>query len=171
MSRCSHVTAPTQFAAAGTIRSEVGRIRSEVLRRAVERALRAPSLANTQPWRWRIGEDSVELHADWDRQLTSTDPDRRDLIISCGAALHHLRVALAALGWSSSVRRLPDPESAAHLATVYPGQERADWQDAELTSAIERRRTDRRHLSARPVPPAALQALAGQAARLGATCT
>jgi hypothetical protein len=146
MSQCSHVTAPTQFVAAGTIRSEV-------LCRAVERALRAPSLANTQPWRWRIGENSIELHADWDRQLTSTDPDRRDLIISCGAALHHLRVALAALGWSSSTRPLPDPENAAHLATVYPGQERADWQDAGLASAIERRRTDRRHLSARPVPP------------------
>lgn len=32
--------------------------------RAVELALRAPSLHNTQPWRWRIADDAVELHAD-----------------------------------------------------------------------------------------------------------
>lgn len=145
-----------------------GTIRSDVARRAVERALRAPSVANTQPWRWRIGEGMVQLHADWDRQLPSVDPDRRDLVISCGAALHHLRVALAAAGWGASTQRMPDRENAAHLATVYPGRQPADGQDAELAGAIDRRRTDRRRLSARPVPPDTLQALTRQAARLGA---
>jgi hypothetical protein len=62
------------------------------LAEAVQHAMRAPSVHNTQPWLWRIGPGVVELHADWTRHLAATDPDRRDLLLSCGAALHHLRV-------------------------------------------------------------------------------
>jgi hypothetical protein len=86
--------------------------------RAVEQATRAPSVHNTQPWRWRIGPHSVDLHADWDRHLPATDPDRRDLVLSCGVALHHLRVALAATGLHTEIDRFPDPEDCGHLATV-----------------------------------------------------
>ena len=82
----------------------------EVLMRATERALRAPSVHNSQPWQWRISDGVVELHADPNRHLVGTDPDRRDLVISCGAALHHLTVALADLGVSTTTERLPDPE-------------------------------------------------------------
>ena len=64
------------------------------LAEAVERALRAPSVHNTQPWLWRINPRVIELHADWTRHLAATDPDRRDVLLSCGAALHHLQVAL-----------------------------------------------------------------------------
>ena len=67
------------------------------LAEAVEHALRAPSVHNTQPWRWRIDDADgvVELYADRNRHLSATDPDGRDLLISCGAALDHLVVALA----------------------------------------------------------------------------
>ena len=104
---------------------------------AVEHALRAPSVHNTQPWRWRIGEDRVELHSDPDRHLPVTDPDRRDLVLSCGAALHHLTVAMAASGVSAAVERLPDPEDRTHLATVSVG--RGPATGAELFPAIGRR--------------------------------
>jgi hypothetical protein len=53
---------------------------------AVEDALRAPSVHNSQPWRWRISVDEVRLHADLQRHLIVTDPDLRDLVLSCGAA-------------------------------------------------------------------------------------
>jgi len=59
-------------------------------------AARAPSVHNTQPWRWRVDAESLHLYADASRQLPNTDPDGRDLILSCGAALHHCVVALAA---------------------------------------------------------------------------
>ena len=62
--------------------------------------------------------DSIELPADEARDLTATDPDRRDLLLSCGAALHHLQVALAALDLTVCVHRLPDLENLDHLATV-----------------------------------------------------
>jgi nitroreductase len=64
--------------------------RTADLSTAIEHALRAPSVHNTQPWRWRIRPNAVELHADWNRHLVATDPDRRDLVLSCGAALHHV---------------------------------------------------------------------------------
>jgi hypothetical protein len=93
-------------------------IQTTDLGRAAEHALRAPSVHNTQPWRWRIRPEAIELHADWNRYLPATDPDRRDLILSCGAALHHVQVACAARGLAVEVDRLPDPQNSGHLATV-----------------------------------------------------
>jgi hypothetical protein len=135
---------------------------------AVERALRAPSVHNTQPWRWRIADDAVQLHADWTRHLVATDPDRRDLVLSCGAALHHLLVALAARGLDAAVDRLPDPDDTGHLATVTlrPGAGLAA--DPALQRAIDRRRTDRRRMSHRPVPLEHLRLLDEHARRAGA---
>jgi hypothetical protein len=66
----------------------IGDVRLD-LHRAAERAVLAPSTLNTQPWRWRVHASRLELFADLDRQVTSIDPQRRLLTISCGAALHH----------------------------------------------------------------------------------
>ena len=143
-------------------------IETTVLGMAVEDALRAPSVHNTQPWRWRIHPEMVELHADWNRHLPATDPDRRDLIMSCGAALHHLQVACAVRGLAVEVDRLPDPEDRSHLATVAIRPGPGDPADAALFPAIHRRRTDRRRMSHRPVPPGFLRTLAAQAHRVGA---
>ncbi|MHA6794283.1 Acg family FMN-binding oxidoreductase [Pseudonocardia bannensis] len=144
------------------------RSRPADLSAAVEHALRAPSVHNTQPWHWRITAHTVELHADWDRHLAATDPGRRDLVLSCGAALHHLQVALAALDVSVRVDRLPDPEDLGHLATVeiLPGP--GDEAEAALFDSIARRRTDRRRMSHRPVPVGHVATLAEQASRHGA---
>jgi len=54
-------------------------------------AARAPSVHNTQPWRFRVGEFAIELYADMGRKLR-TDPLGREMLISCGAALFGLRL-------------------------------------------------------------------------------
>jgi hypothetical protein len=143
--------------------------RDSDLAAAVEQALRAPSVHNTQPWRWRLLTDRVELHADRNRHLAATDPDRRDLVLSCGAALHHLRVALAARGLTTAVERMPDPENADHLATVTLAAAGPDPVDAALHREIGRRRTDRRRMSHRPVPAEHLDELTAQARQAGRT--
>lgn len=139
-----------------------------ILRRALGSAVRAPSVYNSQPWRWRASTtDGVDLFADPDRHLITIDVDGRDLLLSCGAALHHLVVALAGAGWSAQVERFPDPENTHHLAHVQPLITAPPTDVARLARAIPRRRTDRRRFSAQPVDEALLETLIGQAAACG----
>jgi nitroreductase len=132
---------------------------------AITLANRAPSVHNTQPWRWRVAGESIHLTADHTRRLRATDLDGRDLLLSCGAALHHLQVALAALGWRTEVRHVPDPN---HLATVTASPNPPSTEDTALADAITRRRTDRRRFSSRPVPGAHLELMVERAAKTGA---
>lgn len=130
-------------------------------------ATRAPSIHNSQPWRWRVGHDSLHLYTDPDKHLPNTDPDSRDLLVSCGASLHHAVVALAALGWQAKVQRLPDPLQPAHLAAVEVYRNPTSDLDVTLAAAIPRRRTDRRHYAWWPVPAANITLMGSRAARAG----
>ncbi|MGD9528052.1 Acg family FMN-binding oxidoreductase [Pseudonocardia sp.] len=131
----------------------------DLIRRAVTQALRAPSLHNIQPWLWRMGDGVVELYLDTSRRLPATDPLDRELVISCGAALHHVQVALAGLGSGARVRRLPDPDDPGHLATVTTVPGVVD-EDRALAPYLSHRRTDRRRYSGWPVPAETLGELA-----------
>lgn len=141
---------------------------ASALRRAVEYAGRAPSVHNSQPWRWRIGPDGVDLYADPDRQLPATDADGRDVLLSCGAALHHLLVALAGLGFAARVERFGDPEDPTHLARVRPTDGTPTPGAVRLAGAVARRHTDRRRFGSRPVDRPVLDALVRAAAGWGA---
>lgn len=117
---------------------------SNVITAAVELACHAPSLHNSQPWHWVVNETSVDLFLDPRRTVTSTDKSGREAIISCGAALDHFRVAMAASGWITNVDQFPNPNNLNHLASInfgpteYVAQARRD-----LADAILRRRTSR----------------------------
>ena len=133
---------------------------------ALRLANRAPSVHNTQPWRWLVGDDSVHLLADWSRHVPATDPDGRDLIVSCGAALHHLRVALAARGRHATVHRLPGGDLN-HLATIELSPGEPSEEDIVLARAIPRRHTDRRGFTSWAVPSGHLDLMARHAAAAG----
>ena len=140
---------------------------AETSRSALSLAVRAPSVHNSQPWQWRVGEHSLHLYADPDLHLPHTDPDARDMLLSCGAALNHCVVAFAALGWQSKVHRLPNPDERHRLASIELYRYPANEVDITLAAAIPRRRTDRRHYSAWPVPQGDLALMGARAARAG----
>jgi nitroreductase len=140
---------------------------AEKVRAVLALATRAPSIDNTQPWRWRVGRASLHLYADSGMQLPITDPDGRDLMLSCGATLNHCIIALAATGWHAEVCRLPDPADPSHLAAIEVWPRTPDRADITLAAAIEPRRTDRRIYSARPVPASAIAVMDALAARMG----
>lgn len=138
-----------------------------VLEKAARAAQHAPSVFNTQPWSWRITGDTLELYADSTRRLDTVDRDGRLLLLSCGAALHHARVALAAAGHPAVVERFPDPARPRLLArlVVAPGPDTGasdpdpDPEAVRLAGAIPRRHTDRRAFGDTPVGEAELTAL------------
>ena len=116
----------------------------EQLRHLVRYAVLAPSAHNTQPWRFRVTEAGIELHADRSRALPVGDPDGRELTISCGAALFLLRVAMRRFGHMDRVHLLPDPRKPDLLALVSRGDEvRASREVLMLFRAIRERRTHR----------------------------
>ncbi len=142
------------------------------IRAALELGSRAPSVHNSQPWLWHFsgGRDrhSMLLQADLRRWLPATDADGRDLVLSCGAALHHTRVALAASGVHAVVHRIPDPERPDDLAVLELAPRAPVDADVQLAAAILRRRTDRRRFSTWEVPEGMRTALTQRAAEQGA---
>jgi nitroreductase len=120
----------------------------EAVRHAIEAAVWAPSVHNTQPW-WfgtrTYGEEAViGLHADHDRRLDVADPDGREMLISCGAALCTLRIALGKLGFTSEVQLLPEPESPGLLADLrFGGRAEVTLETSLLYEQIRARRTHR----------------------------
>lgn len=140
---------------------------SETIRAVLTLATRAPSVHNSQPWRWRVGPDRLHLYADPSRHLPSTDPNRRAMVVSCGTTLHHCTVALAAMGWHTRVARLPDPADIDHLAAIAMIRQPPGELDVLLAAAIDRRRTDRRNYSSRPVPWGDIALMGARAARAG----
>src|SRR6476661_9217583 len=119
----------------------------QTIRAAVELGSHAPSVHNSQPWRWRLDGRTLLLQADLHRWLPTTDADGRDLVVSCGAALHHTRVALAAAGVHATVHRIPNPERADDLAALELSLRSPVDDDIQLAATILRRRTDRRRFS------------------------
>jgi nitroreductase len=123
------------------------------LETAARASLRAPSVFNTQPWKWRITGDVLELSSDPARRLGVTDAEGRLLLLSCGGALHHARVSLMAAGWRADVQRFPEERRPDLLARIrVMGRTAPDREAEELVTAISRRRTDRRAFGDRTVP-------------------
>ncbi len=67
----------------------------------------APSVHNSQPWRWTYSARGLDLSTDSSRVLGVIDPTERQMVLSCGAALDHLDKAAAAFRWTTEIDPLP----------------------------------------------------------------
>ncbi|MFC4021950.1 Acg family FMN-binding oxidoreductase [Micromonospora sp. GCM10011542] len=123
------------------------------LRAAATDAVRAPSLHNTQPWRFRLRDGGIEVLIDTGRRLPATDPSGWGARVACGAALFNLRLALAVAGTPARVRLRPDPAEPDLLARLLPGTPRPPSPaEQSLHSAIPRRFSNRLPFWPDPVP-------------------
>jgi nitroreductase len=130
---------------------------------------RAPSLHNTQPWRFAVMPRLIELHADPERALPVIDPDSRELRIACGAALYNLRLALHGVGVRPTVTILPDPRRPDLMATIRDGGRKlATPEQQALLAAVPRRRTNRHPFSEVALTAAELDPLRRAAVEEGA---
>jgi len=133
-------------------------------------ATRAPSIHNTQPWRLVVVGDAIEVRADRSRQLAVIDPVGRQLLMSCGALVHHLVVAARALGMKERVELVPDAADPDLVARVSldPLPREAERVDVARAEAILRRSTNRRRFSDAHVTAPAVQALRAAVEEQGA---
>ncbi|MCW2496912.1 hypothetical protein [Jatrophihabitans sp.] len=141
------------------------------LRRAAVRATMAPSVHNTQPWRFVLQPNRLDVYADNSRHLGQLDPAARQLIISCGCAVFNARVSLASSGLPVEVERFPDPSQPNLLARITTGGSSPDPVDdrlAALDAVVEIRRSNRREFSEDEVPAALITTLEEAAAAEGA---
>ncbi|UXA10423.1 NAD(P)H nitroreductase [Mycobacterium sp. SMC-8] len=126
------------------------RVHTAAIVDALQLACRAPSLHNSQPWRWVAGDHAVDLFADPARLIRAADATGREALISCGAALDHFRVAMAAAGWATSVQRFPDPADPHHLARIEFSSTAVSDEQKRRADAILLRRSDRLPMAAPP---------------------
>jgi hypothetical protein len=120
---------------------------------AVAAAIRAPSMHNTQPWRFRVRDGALEVLNDPDRRLPVADPRGWGVRLACGAAIFNARLAFAMAGHPAQVRLRPDPGQADLLARLYPGPLRAATPaEVALYAAVSRRHSNRRPFLPEPVP-------------------
>ncbi|MFI7680441.1 Acg family FMN-binding oxidoreductase [Actinophytocola sp. NPDC049390] len=129
----------------------------DIVRTVIEQALwaatRAPSVHNTQPWRFVVAPPYVELHLDRDRVLPVVDPAGREARMSCGAALYNLRLAIEVAGRGVVLDLLPDEHRPDLLAVLRVSGVRAVApRQTTLMRAVPLRRTNRWPFIERPVP-------------------
>jgi nitroreductase len=145
---------------------------ASILADAVDRAVLAPSVHNTQPWAFRIHPADhprkLDVRVDRSRQLGVLDPTGRALVQSVGAALLTARVAVASHGWATTTRRLPDPADPDLLAVVELTDGPADAALAALGAAVTARHTNRRSFGGAGPTPADQHVLRAAAVAEGA---
>lgn len=131
---------------------------SQKLQFLLNYAVLAPSGHNTQPWKFKLQPETLELWADPSRALPRVDPNQRELIISCGAALMNLRLALHHFGYCGEIRLLPDPSQPNLLAQIQLGNwGQENTEDKTLFDSIRKRHTNRQPFEDWDIPETVLK--------------
>ncbi|MBL9099336.1 MAG: hypothetical protein JNL82_00175 [Myxococcales bacterium] len=141
----------------------------DLLRLALHFALLAPSPGNTQPWRFLLDGERVELYSDPSRRRPAHDPDDQQRLLAGGSALALLRVALRAFGLAESTELLPGDHPDLLARVTLDGSVAPSPEDTWLLQAAPKRRTHRGLLASRPVRPRLLERLVDLSRETGAS--
>lgn len=145
-----------------------GGMKPAEMRIVAEFASLAPSVHNSQPWRFVAAPDSLEVYAEPSRQLRYLDPSGRQLHISCGAVVEFARLAVRAVGYDCDVELLPEPGDPTLVARIRTGSRSEPTEDERrLVAAAARRYTDRGPYSDHKLSADELERLRAAAASTG----
>ncbi len=151
------------------IKSDFTQVEADVINGA---AAAAPSLYNSQPWRVRVGDGEVSLFADMTHRSPHADPDDRQLVIACGAALFNVRLAVRHLGFVPIVTVRASADDNVALAVVSRGAVAGRSSDTEtLFGELRQRHTNRYRFADQPLSPAVRQTVRYAAVAEGAIVT
>jgi hypothetical protein len=118
---------------------------STQIRELIRQATLAANGHNTQPWKFNITEDAIEIQPDYTRRLPVVDPHDRELWISLGCALENLLVAARAIGYASEVT-YPDAADFIHIRLLVDTPQRDP-----LFEAIPHRQSTRSEYDGQPL--------------------
>jgi hypothetical protein len=132
---------------------------AENARYLITTAGRAPSVHNSQPWQFQVTPQAIELWSDPQRKLR-TDPIGREMMISCGAALFGLRLAVRSLGYQPVTELLPDQAQLRLLARVAIGSAAPmSPLEQQMLNAVPHRHTHRGPFAGGPLQAGLLAGL------------
>ncbi len=134
---------------------------TDKLKFLVNYAVLAPSLHNSQPWKFAVRADEIRILADPTRQLKVADSDARELYISIGCAIENLLIAATYFGLYTSVTYFPDAHDELLVASVSftEGAGAPSLADQERFLAIGLRHTNRQTYANKPLTENDLQRL------------
>lgn len=69
----------------------------------IEQAAKAPSGHNTQPWKFKLNQNSIDIYPDFTKSLPVVDPDNLELFVSLGCAAENLCIAASHKGYQATV--------------------------------------------------------------------
>ncbi|TCO20310.1 nitroreductase family protein [Kribbella steppae] len=120
----------------------------------------APSMHNTQPWRFEINGSVIDVLLDTDRALPAADLSNRFVRVGLGAAAFNLRVAAAMLGHETTLAIDPDPAVPDVVVRIFLADRRVPVAGlASLYGEVSRRFTYRGPMVDRPMSPRLMQLL------------
>ncbi len=128
-------------------------------------AILSPSSLNTQPWRFQIHDNGVDVYADDSKSLPVADPEGRELAMSAGAVASRLALAMRFRGLQPKVEYVNDfknPDLLIRISCV--GECRTSPLDMMLMSQIERRHSIAKMDEGYRVSPTMLHDLTSSAA-------
>ncbi len=132
-------------------------MKNEDLINLTKYAIKAPSVHNSQPWKFKLEENSITIFPDYERILPVADRDNRELFISLGCALENLIIAAGYFGYHTEIEmRMEDPLKESIRVEFSSGN---NQNYEKLFKNIEIRQSTRSKYNKALIPPADIEKL------------
>jgi len=117
----------------------------------IQKAIKAPSGHNTQPWKFKTDEDSITIYPDYNRSLPIVDADNHALFISLGCALENLVIAAQHFGFKTNITYYTE-QAGSESIVVQLTPSSAEKENGVLFNSIDIRQATRNKYNREPIP-------------------